>query len=259
MPFRRRRLPEQNLLHSLIPSRRKPKIACIGTFGNPRSDPSLAFFMHHTPSKSVTAVDCIDSELKRRLVQKIPGLAAKATASRSRRAGPPSAIVQKVNALKTGGRLFGTAGGMLNLRRRVRHLQVEAGLESKGVRLQPGLAWNTGLKPKSLDLLVDRDTMHWVSKQKPGAIAQTVNHYLSLLRKNGKIVFLVSTGLEGHATAASPLRAAYQEITDILGPMVKAGGIRIEEVDITNSNFRLGKKVIEPHYRMGAAIIMTKL
>ena len=56
--------------------------------------------------------------------------------------------------------------------------------------LQPGLAWSTGLKPRSLDLLIDRGTWFYLHRQ--GRLEESINHYLEILKPGGRIVFFSS-------------------------------------------------------------------
>lgn len=59
-------IKEQTLLSRAI-KKRNSKVACIGGFGDPSSDPTAAFFAQKTRRHSVFLVDCNDKQLLEKL------------------------------------------------------------------------------------------------------------------------------------------------------------------------------------------------
>ncbi|MFH0972209.1 MAG: hypothetical protein V1835_06635 [Candidatus Micrarchaeota archaeon] len=59
--------------------------------------------------------------------------------------------------------------------------------KKNNVRFQIGLAWDTGIKPGTVDLLVDKGTHDYLTAQ--NKLQDSVKHYLELLKKGGKLVF----------------------------------------------------------------------
>ncbi|MFA4855409.1 MAG: hypothetical protein WC634_02360 [archaeon] len=233
------RLPEHELLQRLIT--RNSKIACIGGHGSPEDDPTPAFLAQATRSKAVTLVDCQDLALLDRLKRIQP------------RGKFPKKLGQKIAGLTKGSGLKTGYGGLIKYREEMQGTQKKAiiGLKT-GIRLQPGLAWKTGIKPGTLNLIVDRDVNYWVSIQGKTKLQETINHYLSLLKKGGKIALLFNTTRDG---AEEHLRATKEIIQGLL-PKQKA---TVEEIPIKTEKFNLGPKQIQPRYSMQLAIIVTKL
>lgn len=123
------------------------------------------------------------------------------------------------------------------------------------IKLQPGLAWETGIKPKSLDLVLDRGTMPWISSLAPGKERETILHYLSLVKRKGKIILL---------RPSAGTTPTYEGVIRQLEELAAEKKLSFKEVPVKTPPFKItgnGEKEIKlkPIMGMSAAIIITKL
>ena len=232
---------------------KKSKITYIGAFGSPYKEPVPAFIAQHARSKALTLVDCQDMVI----ASKLNAL------SKSAGASTPKAVAEKLAVLK--GHIGEPGeGGLSSYRHAMQKRGADAvekefgsvalpGLYSwkkRGIKLQPGLAWQTGIKPGTQTIVVDRLTNSFITKQGPGKMTQTINHYLSLLKRKGKAIFLFETN--------SSLKSVLKE----LKPLIKSQNVSLEFVpldnNVKNSGFEMNGYGIKPNYTCRTAIVVTK-
>lgn len=229
------------------------KVTYIGAFGSSYKDPVPAFIAQHSRSKALTLVDCQDM-----------GIALKLNSiAKARGASTPKAVLRKLNVLR-GETGEPGEGGLLSYRHAMQRrgmalVEKEFGgvslpgmysWKKRGIKLQPGLAWQTGIKPGSQTIVVDRLTNYWITKQGPGKMAQAAKHYLSLLKPNGKAIFLFETN------------SALKNVLKELKLLASSEGILIEFVKldnaVKNNGFEVNGHIIKPNYTCRTALVVTK-
>lgn len=229
-------LTEMQLLNSLVTPR--SKIACIGANESPKKDPSVSYLANLVRSKNVTLVDFQDDEL----IQKLWEI-------KEIKTGKPREYIERKSA------------EVRELERGLSYLYGHRKGSSRAIRLSPGVAWKTGIKRNSLDLILDRGTVYWTTKGEFGvtlgyeqpytSFPILLNHYLELLKSGGRIVFMIY----------SRDRLSYRSL-EHLRELVAKGKLNVKEVEITKEPYKVGKKhkiEISPHTNYDRAIIITKL
>ena len=232
-------LTEMQLLNSLVTPR--SKIACIGGFGQPIDDPSAAYLTKIVRSKNVALVDIQDSVLK----QSLPSLS-------ERKTGKPKEHMQRKIAIISKN-MYAGKGGLKSYRQ-----DMKAGGKkiAKTIKLYPGSAWNTGIKPNSLDLIIDRGTWQWVIWQKEINAQRMLIHYLEILRNGGRIVFF---------TEPPERIKEYMHLSGLLRELIKFGRINVDEIQLINAHIKpyLFEQREEPrlagNHAFEKALVVTKL
>ena len=257
---KRRPITEQGLLNKLAGPR--TKIACVGAFGHMERDPTpIALAQQLRGRNRVKLVDCKDlgilDELRaRRLKLSMAGKRI------------PNELQMRLGALEKGLDLGTGVGGLRSYRESVNQFIKDHGSTGTGQRftkpvsrrisLQPGLAWETGIKPGSLDLLIDRGTLGFVTVQgietKRDLLQKTIDHYISRVRIGGKAVFIFKKG-----ELMTYNRLWNRSPRDLFGKMAANGAVSVEEVGIKHSKFKIGGIGIKRTIHRELALIITRL
>lgn len=202
----------------------------VGGHGHPSDDPFPVILANLLSGKRLTLLDAQDDsvlssgntllgELRKRK-DKLQ-LSGKTIAD----------LQQKIAVLSFRQSAYGI-GGLISYRRGVRELR-KKGTSVKSIKLHPGLAWNTGFKPRAFHLIVDRGTLNFAatylfsSAPSVDRHEATVNHYLELLPEGGQIKFLV------HGTNRGKPESMSDGILEkFLRNLIEQGKIHVREVNL---------------------------
>ncbi len=212
LPFLQRRLTEQEFLSRLVTH--NSKVACIGAWGGADADPSAAWLVQRVKSKNVSLVDIWDPKLLEKLK----------TAHQHRNAPE---LANRIRTLSRETTLAQGVGGLLSYREGLQRMRLRREVSKNAIRLIPRLAWETGIRPRSLNLIVDRGTWGFILDQNREDLRKTVDHYLALLQPQGKIVLFIED--------TPRVKRANRELKKALNDLGKTHSFSINKVRIRPS------------------------
>ncbi|MFH1751069.1 MAG: hypothetical protein ABH863_05295 [Candidatus Micrarchaeota archaeon] len=177
---------ESALLRQLV--RFHSKVACIGGYGSPSRDPSPKFLARRVRSGNLTLVDVQDNptEGAKSLYAKLQGRKAELKAKGLYSSDLDSKIIA-LRPFEGQEHIYGL-GGLRSYRKRMRRWPWQHFMKRR-IKLLPAFAWDTGMRPRSMDLIIDRGTFYFFGI--PGKLPDAANHYLDLLKPGGRAVFFL--------------------------------------------------------------------
>lgn len=217
------------------------RVVCIGAMGDPTLDPSPLFFATKVKRKNVYLVDCIQGSIR----SGKPLLSRRLDAERQKqeKKGKLSSYLEKRLSLLSNRTEHTGEGGLDRYWRFAFPL-----LNKKLITLVPALAWDTGIRKNSVHIVVDRGSWQYIGKHDENSLQRTFEHYLSLLKNGGRIVYTMS-----NMGGLPPWR-----LTEMLEEQVKIGRIRVDHVFFSNEK---PYDVPETYagWRHSAGFVVTKL
>lgn len=144
-------------------------------------------------------------------------------------------------------------GGLMSYRKT---MTWELPKSKRGIRLIPTVAWNTGIKENSLDLVLDRGTWPFILNQGTNSgknfLSDSIKHYLRILRPGGKVVFMLPE-FQVEEQHEPTLRKNLKELLD-------QKQVHVRETPLENLHAPYpSHKLTYAGYKYATAIVVTKL